>query len=245
MTLITQPRTVTDRDLTLGQFVAERGHVRTLQTGQMLFHEGDSSNAVYACVRGRINVFITAPTGRSVMLGFKVPTQAFGELSAIDGGRRSAGAVAVGPSTVAMMTGDAFLEQLDCVPHLSWVVLRELCDHVRRVNARVAAQSSENTTERVGHLLIELAAKFRRHNAGDDRKELPISQDEVAAWVGATREATARSLASFRRAGAVETARNMITIVDVTSLNAVILGCSHMGGGSSPRSSSGPGMPMK
>ena len=227
MTWITHDKRVMDRDPTLGQFVAERGQMRQLHPGQMLFHEGDSSNAVYACVSGRINVFITAPTGRSVMLGFKVPTQAFGELSAIDGGRRSASAVAVGPCAVSMMTGDAFLDQLDSVPRLSLVVLRELCDHVRRVNARVAAQSSENTTERVGHLLIELAAKFRRHGASAERDELPISQDELAAWVGATCEATARSLASFRRAGAVETARNMITIVDVAMLHAVILGSSH------------------
>ena len=212
----------THRQADLGGFVAARGQRVDLRAGQVLFHEGDKSRSVYACVSGRINLFITTPAGRDVMLGFKVPIQAFGELSAIDGGLRSASAVAMGPATVVRLSGDEFLDRLDQVPQLSLLVLRELADHVRRVNARLSAGSSENTTERVGHLLIELASKFRRHGTSTDRLELPVTQDEVAAWVGASREATARSLATLRRAGAVETARNRITVVDVGHLAMVI-----------------------
>ena len=157
-----------------------------------------------------------------MLLGFKVPTQAFGELSAIDGAKRSAGAVAVVTSTVALLTGDEFLEALARHPELSLIVLRELSAHVRRVNARLSAGTSENTTERVGHLLIELAEKFSRHGSMTGTTELPVTQDEIAAWVGATREATARSLATFRQAGAVETGRNKVTVVNRSILLTAI-----------------------
>ena len=207
---------------TLGEFVAGRGRKVTLRAGQVLFHEGDASTCVYACVSGRLNLFITTPTGRDVMLGIKVPTQAFGELSAIDGAPRSASAVAMEPTVIAQLSGDEFLDGLTHVPTLSLAVLRELSGYLRLVNARVSARSSENTTERVGHLLIELAAKFHRHAATQGRTELPVTQDEVAAWVGSTREATARSLAALRRCGVVETGRNRIIVLDTIALAATI-----------------------
>lgn len=203
---------------TLGEFVAARGKIIKLRAGQTLFHEGDESTSVYACVTGRINLFITTPIGRDVMLGFKVPCQAFGELSAIDGGRRSASATAIGPSSVAHMSGDEFIDQLSHEPDAGLLVLRELCDHVRRLNTRLSS-STASTTERVALLLLELEAKFRRH--GDQRArntELPVTQDEVAAWVGATREATARSLGEFRREGVIQTGRNKIIVIDTKRL---------------------------
>ena len=202
----------------LGEFVKARGSRSKLRGGEMLFREGDESSAVYVCLNGRINLFITTPVGREVMLGFKVPTQAFGELSAIDGGRRSASAISVGPAEVAHMPGRDFLEQLSQEPTLAIVVLRELAEHVRRLNDRLSSSGS-TTSERVGLLLLELEAKFRRHgNAAAGRTELPVTQDEVAAWIGATREATARSLGDFRRGGAIETGRNRIFIVDAARL---------------------------
>lgn len=232
MTWITQHgeilRTIepTTAGLTLGEFIAQRGQKRSLRAGQTLFREGDESTCVYACVTGRINLSIMTPAGREVILGIKVPGQGFGELSAIDGAPRSASATAMEPTAVAQLSGDEFLDALDHVPQLALAVLRELSAHLRQVGIRMSARSSESTTERVGHLLIELTAKFRRHGPVLQETILPITQDELAAWVDSTREATARSLATFRRAGAVTTGRNKITVTDMSALLQAMAGVS-------------------
>ncbi len=212
---------------TLGGFVAELGTRVSLKPGQVLFREGDQSQCVYAVVSGRINLLITTPAGRDVMLGSKVPGQAFGELSVIDGGPRSATAVAMEPTLIAQLGGDEFLDQLSRAPHLSIALLRELAEHLRVSNGRAAARASDNLTARMAHLLIELGAKFRRHGTPthqvdrvdrDDRVELPITQDELAAWVGSTREAASRSLSVMRKAGVIETGRNKIVLCDANAL---------------------------
>ena len=205
--------------LTLGELVGQRGTKVSLRVGQILFREGDESRCVYACVSGRMNLFITTPAGRDLMLGSKVPGQAFGELSVIDGGPRSATAVAMEPTTIAQLSGDDFLDQLQRAPHLSIVLLRELSEHLRVSNGRASARASENLTARMAHLLIELAAKFRRHGGPMHPVELPLTQDELAAWVGSTREATSRSLSVMRKAGVVETGRNKIILCDAPALS--------------------------
>jgi CRP/FNR family transcriptional regulator, cyclic AMP receptor protein len=215
-------RTDMDEAQTLGAFIAARGRKVRVRSGEVLFREGDVSSAVYAVISGRINLFITTPTGRELILGFKVPVQGFGELSAIDAGPRSASAVAMESTLIAQMTGDEFLDELQHVPVLSLVVLRELAEQLRALNTRISARTSDHTPQRVGQLLIELGVKFRRHSPTAGRVVIPVSQEEVAAWVGSTREATSRALALFRTAGAVETGRNRIVIADGNALLQVM-----------------------
>lgn len=214
--------------VTLGGFVTELGTKVSLKTGQVLFREGDESTCVYACVSGRINLFITTPAGREVMLGSKAPGQAFGELSVIDGGPRSATAAAMEPTVIAQLGGHEFLDQLSRAPHLSIALLRELAEHLRVSNGRASARASDNLTERLARLLIELAAKFRRHGAPVHRVELPVTHDELAAWVGSTREAASRSLSVMRKAGLIETGRNKITLCDPHALSLLAQSSAHI-----------------
>ena len=208
----------------LGELIVGRGTRMALRSGQVLFAEGDPSTCVYCCVSGRIKVFVTTPTGRDLLLGMKGPGHAFGELSAIDLRPRSAAASAVERSVVAQLTADDFLDSLHSVPGLAVVVLRDLADQLRRANARVIARDSESTSLRTANLLLELGEKFQRHSPSPDDIVLPISQDELASWIGATREATARSLATFRRAGVISTGRQRIVLHGLGPLTALIAG---------------------
>lgn len=202
----------------LGDFIASRGCVATLKRGEMLFCQGDESSMVYACVRGRVNLYVTSPSGRELIVGAKVPVQGFGELSCIDGAPRSASAVAMQKTEIVKLSGSDFLEGLEQAPLVAMAVLRELSAHLRRINGRLSARSAEGTLERVGSLLIDLTALFERHGPSKDVISLPITQDEVAAWVGCTREAAARSLGVLRDVGVVATSRGKIIILDPVGL---------------------------
>ena len=210
----------------LGRLIATRGTKIHIGAGDHLFWEGDQSTSVYACTYGRIKVFVTTPGGRDLLLGVKAPVQAFGELSAIDGRPRSASACAMERSVVAKMSAGELLDAFTTTPMLAVMVLRELSDQLRRANARIAARDAQSTTARTGGLLIELGEKFRRHGPNADLIELPITQDELASWIGATREATARSLATFRKAGAISTGRNKIVLHGLDSLTSLTAACS-------------------
>ncbi len=209
-------------DFSVGEFISIRGRSRSYGTGEPLFHEGDPSVNVYACVSGAVKVYVTVPTGRELMLGLKVPGDEFGELSAIDERPRSAGARAYEPSVVARMSGHDFIDGLREQPDLAISVLQNLAAQLRRTNARLSARNSEQTTVRAGHRLLELSGLMLRHSDRPDRIELSITQGELAEWIGSTRESTARALATFRRRGILTTGRGLIVIHDLGALEAAV-----------------------
>ena len=48
--------------------------------------------------------------------------------------------------------------------------------------------------------------------------ELPLSQEEIASWVGASREAVSKALHVLRSLGIVETGRRRIAVLDLEAL---------------------------
>ncbi len=212
----------TTTSVTVGDFIAARGHAVRLDAGAPVYFEGDRSHSVYVCVEGQIRVYVALPSGRELVLGRKHPGEAFGELSAIDDRPRSDCAVAVEPSVVAHMPGEQFLAELHHEPDLAIAVLRNLAAQLRLTNARLRARSGDSALVRCGHMLVELSSHKLHHDRASEHVELPISQADIAEWIGATRESTARALAQFREAGVVTTGRGRVTVCDVPGLAALI-----------------------
>ena len=209
-------------DPSVGEFISQRGRSRSYELGEPLFHEGDRAANVYACVSGAVKVYATVPSGRELVFGIKLPGDEFGELSAIDERPRSAGARAYEPCTVAQMPGQDFIAGLQEHPYLAISVLRNLAAQLRRTNARFSARNSDGALVRVGHRLLELTGLMLRHSDQPDRLELSITQLELADWIGATRESTARALATFRRHGILSTGRGIIVVHDVHAREAAV-----------------------
>ncbi|MBG7606344.1 MAG: Crp/Fnr family transcriptional regulator, partial [Actinobacteria bacterium] len=107
-------------------------------------------------------------------------------------------------------------------PELAAAVLHNMSAQLRRANDRLVARNSNSATVRTGNMLVELSSLMMKHSGCADRCELPITQVELADWIGATRESTARALACFRKAGLVETFRGKIVICDVLGLDQMI-----------------------
>jgi CRP/FNR family transcriptional regulator, cyclic AMP receptor protein len=211
-----------DRSTTVGSLIASRGHRRAVPAGATIFMEGDRSHSVFACLEGRVRIFVNLPSGRELVMGVKLPGQEFGELSAIDERPRSASAAALEPSVVAQMSGVEFIDELVHTPPLAALLLRSLADQLRRANARLCARNSDTTAVRAGHMILELAGLTARHGDPGELISLPITQLDLAEWIGATRESTARALAGFRAAGVLDTSRGRIVIRDLAALAELV-----------------------
>ncbi|MGB0114430.1 MAG: Crp/Fnr family transcriptional regulator [Ilumatobacteraceae bacterium] len=207
----------------MGKLIIELGEHRPCGSGDLVFLEGDRSHSVYACVAGRLRVFLTLPSGRELLLGVKSRGDEFGELSALDGRPRSASVAAIEPSVVAVLSAAQFIDAIDRSPALSAAVRESLSAALRLANDRLATRNTNSATVRTGRMLVELASMMMRHGPDTGGAyDVAITQSDLAAWIGATREATARALAGFRRAGLIETGRGRIVVLDVAELNTLV-----------------------
>jgi CRP-like cAMP-binding protein len=191
------------------------------EVGETLFHEGETGRSVYALASGQVKVTVVTPSGREVLLAVKGPDDLLGELAAIDGRPRSATATALEPVDTVVLEDAAFDAVLDEYPLLARRLLRVLAAQVREGDWRTADREGADTVTRVARRLAILAERYGEHRGdGGVRISLRLTQEDLASWIGATREATSRALGELRRAGAIETGRQRLFVRDLDILRS-------------------------
>lgn len=179
--------------------ISAQAQVRNLQRGDVLFNEGDTPDALFVVLSGRIAIAIgNKPLdSRESMLALMETGDLFGELGMLDKGHRSAMARAIEPSSVLRIAYEPILEQINSAPNMLWGVIKLLATRLRVMDEVLADSVFLDVTGRTAKRLLELSA-------GKDQFVLPVTQEELAGMVGASRERVNKAIASFIRLGWLE-----------------------------------------
>lgn len=177
--------------------VAATADERILRRGDVLFTEGEESNTLYVVTEGRIAIANKSIDGRESVVALMEPGDLFGEMPLLDGLGRSAEARALEPSTVVEIPYAPVTALYEENPTELWAVVRLLASRLRSMDESLADSVFLDVTGRTAKRLLELA---------DDSDEftLPITQEELAGMVGASRERVNKAIASFVRLGWLE-----------------------------------------
>jgi CRP/FNR family transcriptional regulator, cyclic AMP receptor protein len=193
------------------------GAVRRYRRGDVLFHEGDDAGAVVFLRVGHVKATMLND-GREVILAFPGPGELLGELSAVDGRPRSATVRAVDEVEALVVPGSAFRAFLVRRPRIALVLLREVAGRLRESDRYRLDYAVNDVVVRVAGRLVELCDRFGCEDAAGIDIGLAITQDELAAWAGASREAVAKAMAVLRTLGWVQTERRRIVVLDLAAL---------------------------
>ncbi len=85
-------------------------HFRSYEAQREIFAHQDTRREVFFVLDGNVRVTIFSKSGKEITFRDVGPGGSFGELSAIDGGTRSAGIVTLSPARVGSMAPDQFVE---------------------------------------------------------------------------------------------------------------------------------------
>jgi CRP/FNR family transcriptional regulator, cyclic AMP receptor protein len=196
----------------------ERGVARRFRRGQAIFHEGGSSDRVVILLTGRVKVSTVTEEGREVVLAFRGPGDMLGELSAIDGEPRSATVEAVEPVEALAVAAQDFRSFLVANPDVALQLLQMLSRRLRDADRKRVEYAAHDTVGRVAARLVELAERYGEPVGRGLQIGLPLSQEELAGWVGGSREAVSKALQTLRKVGWVVTERRRITVLDIEAL---------------------------
>ena len=197
------------------QFVSLARRTR-YERGQHIFLEGDVTRHAVLIESGSVKIVRRRPDGTDMILAVRGSNDLVGEMAAIDGTPRSAGAVAMGPVEVHLIEAPALERFVKANSDVAWMLIRSMAERQRDADDRRLAQASASVAHRVAAELLDMAEREVALAEGEDG--LIVSQAELAEVVGATREAVAKALAELRAAGAVETGRRRMRIVDRAKL---------------------------
>lgn len=201
-----------------GRALLQLGRRRRFRRGAALFREGERSDGVFLVLAGRVKISYFTDAGREVVLSVRGPGDLLGELSTLDGEPRSASGTAMDTVEAVLVPADAFLAFVEARPRVGLVLLRMLSRRLREATRRRIEYGAYDTLGRVARRLVEMAGEGTPARGAGIEIPLRLSQEELAGWVGASREAVSRALRLLRQRGWVATHRRGVVILDLEAL---------------------------
>ncbi len=200
---------------TLARSVRTRRYAR----GEVIFHQGDPGDALHVLLAGRVKISSPSDNGVEAILTTLRPGEWFGALALLDGAPRSASATAVGAAETLILPRDRFYQLVDDVPAIRHQVFVALAHELRRLTNHV---EELHFLDIAGRLAARLARLAEEHGTAGERGEIrldgPITQGELAAMVGSTRQSVNKLLGYLIADGLIRVDRDAIVILDMPGL---------------------------
>jgi CRP/FNR family transcriptional regulator, cyclic AMP receptor protein len=197
------------------------GRERHYDAGVALFHEGDDAGSVIVLLAGRAKLTVPLSSDREVIIAVRGPGDLLGELAALVDAPRSATVVTIEPVDALIVSGSAFAAFLDRNARVGLVILRLVAERLLYADLQQAQFATHDVVGRVAHRLVELTDRFGVETGDGIVLDVPLSQEELAGWTGASREAVNKALQVLRSLHMIQTGRRRFTVLDADGLRRI------------------------
>ncbi len=187
--------------------LAGRTVTRSYARQAIIVNEGDESDSLYLILSGRVKVYLADEHGKELILAIKGPGQYFGEM-VLDDQPRSASVITLEPAQFAVLSRADFRAFLLRHPEVALALIQNLIRVARGLNQNVRNLAMLDVYGRVARILLELAVERNGKLVIPER----LTQKDIAARVGASREMINRILRDLTAGGYVSIEDGRITI---------------------------------
>ncbi len=192
-----------------------------VERGDVLIARGDAADRVLVIVEGRVKITVPTTAGTDAVLTFRGPGAMLGEQALVDELPRSADVTAIEPVTLLVIPASTFRAFLRDHPQVALAMLAMLSEKLRASDRRLAEFAAADALGRVCARLAEMCDTYGvEAESGAVRITLPLSQEDLAGWTGASLESTAKALRQLRQLGWITTGRRSIEVNDVAALRS-------------------------
>ncbi len=206
--------TLLDDDIDL---LLENTHSNKYVADEVIFFKGDPTTGMMAVVSGCVQIRIVSEEGKQLVLNTMREGEMLGEIGVLDGGDRTADAVAAEPTELLTIDRRAFLDLINRNPVFSMTLMEILCGRIRGTSEQAEDLALLDLRKQLAKKLLGLA---------DEGKEggkaiIGHSQQDLASMVGITRESINKHLGAWAKDGLIAVRRNEIEIVDEQGLRDI------------------------
>jgi CRP/FNR family transcriptional regulator len=186
-----------------------------------LYLEKQDPRGVFILCAGEVKLSISSSAGRTLILRIAKPGEILGLMAVLGNTPYEVTAETLHSCQVAFIRRDDFLRLLAQHPELQQGVVKQLtslysgaCEQLRTVGLSASAP------EKVARLLLDWAANGVATKSGTQIK-VPLTHEEIAEFVGTTRETVTRTLSDFKSKHFVVLHGSTLTIADRAALETI------------------------
>jgi CRP-like cAMP-binding protein len=194
------------------------GVTRSFPRGDVLMLQGDVDDRVMVLLAGRVKVARLEQDGRELVLEIRDPGDLLGELAFIDGEPRVATVTALEPVQAVVTPSGALRRHLETTPRVAVVLLEIVARRFRASSVMRSQFGAADTMGRVAARILELAERYGEPHSEGICVSSPLSQEDIAAWTGASRAGVAEALRAMRELGWIQTERRRVIVRDADAL---------------------------
>jgi CRP/FNR family cyclic AMP-dependent transcriptional regulator len=196
--------------------IAEMGRVRNYRAATYVTMQGDPSRAVYLLLAGSLEISTASPASGPQLQGRITPVRLFGELGVLADVERTASVLCLEESRIWVLEREPFLSLVGERPALAGGLLRALA---RQVIAKEGSAEDLVWLDLKGRLAKRLLTLATTEGPDGDLVVPPVTQADLAALCGVSRESVSKTLVMFGRRGLVRREGRRYVLLDPEALH--------------------------
>ena len=196
-----------DRDVLL-----KLGARRRFPAGETLLRQGEPTEHVLVLQSGWVRVISATTNGHEVLVALRGPGDVVGDQAPLHGWTRTASVSTLEPVSAVLIRGEQLLACLRARPNLALAMLRQMSERLREAESARVDFAALDVTKRVATFLLRLARQHGTTEPNGISLGVPLTQQDIANGVGASRRQVARSLAVLRERQIVGTVGRRLAI---------------------------------
>ena len=165
--------------------------------GDVIFTEGNVANTLYFINEGKIKLYKYTKDGKEQILHVLSEGDFFGELELIKPSKYGFNAKAIVDSKICTLTKDEMKDIMMGNPEIGIKVLEAVGERLSKVESLVQNLATNDVDSRMAYLLTDLMEKYGEIMEDNISIKLPLSREDMASYIGVTRETISRKLKKF------------------------------------------------
>jgi len=186
---------------------------RHYKKGQIIFFEGDMSDKLYVINSGKVKIFKYTKEGKEQILYILSEGEFIGDLSLLKKEEFKFNAEALDDVSMCILTKDDFDLILRKNPEIALEILQVVHDRIVKLEDLIQSLSTKDIEARIAGLLLSFIKDFGDPKESGIELEMPISREDMANYIGVTRETISRKLSSMQDEGIIELVGNKKIII--------------------------------
>jgi CRP/FNR family cyclic AMP-dependent transcriptional regulator len=201
--------------------LVSRAKMRKFAARETIFLSGAIRDSLMAVMSGNVQISITSPGGKEMLLAILHPGEVFGEIALLDGRERSADARAMTDCNIAIIDRADVLAFLEDHPEAWRGFVEILCARLRNTDDHLVEVALLHLPARLARTVLRSANIRPDVDHLSTTTAIRLSQRELGNIVGASREQVNRWLQKWQREGILRIDKGTIVILDGAALRDV------------------------